>query len=184
LFHVNWRTEQFQQNSRISYFMKICSQVSYVLMDRLILIDVSHCCKSAQKVISNLPVLKTTTHLKIGVDPTSDTLCISNIPRVMDNVQHNICIVNHPSSSWILLGSLRPLNPKMVLVSAFVILVVLNIWKVEMICIATYLSELFQAGDKTLCFEKHKLRHFVEKLKWHKLPCNYQIRADLIQAED
>jgi hypothetical protein len=40
----------------------------------------------------------TTSHLKTGVKPTPETLCISNIPQTMDNVQHNVPIMNQSSS--------------------------------------------------------------------------------------
>jgi hypothetical protein len=32
----------------------------------------------------------TTSHLKMGVEPTFKTLCVSNIPQTMDGVQHNV----------------------------------------------------------------------------------------------
>jgi len=40
----------------------------------------------------------TVSHLEMGVQPTIETSCISNIPQTMDNVQHNICIMNQPLS--------------------------------------------------------------------------------------
>jgi len=35
-------------------------------------------------------------HLKTGAWTIPITLCISNIPQVMDNIQHNIDIMNQP----------------------------------------------------------------------------------------
>jgi len=36
----------------------------------------------------------TTYQLKMGVEPSPETLCISNIPQMMCNVQHNTDTVN------------------------------------------------------------------------------------------
>jgi hypothetical protein len=38
----------------------------------------------------------TTNHLKMGVEPTPEMSCISNIPQTVDNVQHSIHKINQP----------------------------------------------------------------------------------------
>jgi hypothetical protein len=38
----------------------------------------------------------TTNHLKTGVESTPETSCTSNIPQTLDNVQHNVLIMNQP----------------------------------------------------------------------------------------